>query len=560
MTFFFLSFFAGVITILAPCVLPLLPVIIGASSTEQKGRRYKTFTIIASLSVSIIVFTLLLKASTLLIDIPQSFWTWFSGSVIVLLGLVTIFPKLWSSLPLVQKGHHSSQQTLGSGYQKQSVMGDVVVGVALGPVFTTCSPTYLFILATVLPASFLVGLTYLISFTLGVALSLALVAILGQKIVSKFTVHPRRAQMIRYFFGVLFVLVGIAIITGFDKKMSTYFLDRGIGGTVLFEERLIKEVTETDTEENQQKDTEDTLTTTPAQSDVDVPQTLLRAFPDTDWTQVDPSIKNALSGGPGKDGIPAIDEPSFVPVSTYERSSSVQAIVLVRDSVVKVYPYNVLIWHEIVNDTVEDVPVAVTFCPLCGSAIVYNRALPQGVTTFGVSGLLIESNLVMYDRDTESLFQQSTGKGIAGTYHNFTLEHEKFQLLTMGEVRDMYSDALVLSEDTGYARNYERNPYSGYGETDDFIFRPSTLDTSFPSKKIFVASTLNGTRVALPWLGFEDGMSFSREISGEQFTFTKENGALQITDGDGNDMPFYFEMWFSWAVQHGEDGVVLSDF
>lgn len=558
MTFFFLSFLAGVLTILAPCVLPLLPVVVGASSVKAEGRRYKAFTIIASLSVSIIVFTLLLKASTLLIDIPQSVWTWFSGTVIVLLGIVTLFPNLWSSLPSVRRVHTSSQQTLGSGYQKNSTKGDILVGVALGPVFTTCSPTYLFILATVLPTSFLVGFAYLISFTLGVALSLALVAVLGEKIVSKFSVNPKRAQLIKYVFGVIFIFVGIAIITGFDKKTSTYLLDKGLGGTVLFEEQLISEVTETsmnnETQQPQTKETNGNST----QSTVAVPSSLKRAFPDTDWSNADLSIEKALSGGPGKDGIPSINEPSFVPVSEYDRPTSVQAIVLVRDGTVKVYPYNILIWHEIVNDVIGDVPVAVTFCPLCGSAIVYNRELPQGETTFGVSGWLIESNLVMYDRDTESLFQQSTGKGVAGAYNGITLELEKFQLLTMKDVLTQYPDALVLSEDTGYARDYERNPYSGYADSDDFIFTPSTFDNSFPSKKIFVAFSVDDTPVAVPWLEIVDGVTLEKTVHGTGIILSKNNGELEIVKETGEDIPFYFEMWFSWAVQHSDNGVVLE--
>jgi len=141
--------------------------------------------------------------------------------------------------------------------------------------------------------------------------------------------------------------------------------------------------------------------------DGSIPRFLIKSFPNTDWSKIDPSILKALSGGPGKDGIPAIDTPKFDALSSVKSPDTVQAIVMKSENTVKVYPYNILVWHEIVNDTVDGVPVSITFCPLCGSAIVYNRTLPDGVTTFGVSGALAESNMIMYDRATETLWQQS---------------------------------------------------------------------------------------------------------------------------------------------------------
>jgi hypothetical protein len=178
-----------------------------------------------------------------------------------------------------------------------------------------------------------------------------------------------------------------------------------------------------------------------------IPITLVRYFPNTDFSQADPALANAISGGPGKDGIPAIDNPTFVPLREFDRPDDVQAIVLVGLNETKVYPYNILTWHEIVNDVIDDTPVAITFCPLCGSAIVFNRKLPDGnVSWLGVSGSLLESNMIMFDRTTENLWQQSTGRTLAGSFHPAKLALEPFQLLTLGEIRNTYPDALVLSE------------------------------------------------------------------------------------------------------------------
>jgi len=238
--FFFISVLAGVLTLLAPCILPLLPIVIGASEPGEKRRiSHRAMTIIFSLAVSIIVFTLLLRASTLLIDIPPVFWQWFSGVIIIALGVVIIFPGLWAGLPFVKSISKVSHKAVGSGYQKKSFTGDMLVGVALGPVFTTCSPTYFFVLGSVLPASFSLGLLYLIGFTLGVTISLLALAYFGQRLVNLLMDKVIKGRYLKISFGVLFIVVGVSIITGLDKRLETYILDQGYGATINFEERLI---------------------------------------------------------------------------------------------------------------------------------------------------------------------------------------------------------------------------------------------------------------------------------------------------------------------------------
>ncbi len=289
-----------------------------------------------------------------------------------------------------------------------------------------------------------------------------------------------------------------------------------------------------------------------------IPSFLTSSFPETNWQKVDASIEKAQSGGPGKDGIPAIDSPKFVGLDQVNTRDVVQAIVIDDNGTKKVYPYNILVWHEIVNDFAGNLPVAVTFCPLCGSAVVYDRNLSSGVTTFGVSGGLIESNMIMYDRETESLWQQSTGKGIAGDFQGSELTRVPFQLLTLGEVRSQYPDAKILSEDTGFSRDYVSNPYSGYDESENFYFRPSSVDERYPSKDIFVAFEVNDTPVASPWLLLESGNTYTTEVASETITLAKEKGELKVTNSRGDEVPFYFEMWFSWAIQNPEEGIVFD--
>lgn len=240
MFFFLISVLAGLLTVLAPCILPLLPIVIG--TTDGSGRKIskRSVTVIASLSVSVVVFTLLLKATTLLISIPQTFWQYFSGTIIILVGIAIIFPSLWTKVPLISKLSISSNKAVGSGFQKKSAAGDVLVGAALGPVFTTCSPTYLFIIATILPASLAVGLIYLLGFVIGLAVALLLIAYFGERLTSAIGKRMGTAEGIKRVFGVLILLVGVAILTGYDKVIETKILDSGYGATINFESRLIE--------------------------------------------------------------------------------------------------------------------------------------------------------------------------------------------------------------------------------------------------------------------------------------------------------------------------------
>lgn len=236
-----ISFIAGVLTVLAPCILPLLPVIVGGTLSDGGAEGFnkkKALTIVVSLGVSVIAFTLLLKAGTLFIDIPEYVWKWISGGIVIFLGLVTLFPSLWEN-QLVARLSSKSNILLGEGNQKKSFWGDVVVGAALGPVFSTCSPTYFIVLATVLPVSPALGILYLLAYTAGLCLSLLTVSIVGQKIMNKLGVAADPGGWFKRILGVTFLIVGIAIIGGFDKKTQLFLLDAGLFDVTKIEQRLL---------------------------------------------------------------------------------------------------------------------------------------------------------------------------------------------------------------------------------------------------------------------------------------------------------------------------------
>ena len=256
-----ISFLAGVLTALAPCILPLLPVIVGGSleAAGDSGSRRRMYTIVASLGASVVLFTLLLKASTALIGIPPYVWTWLSGSIVGFFGLTLLFPGLWEHLPLVGKLSISSNKLLGEGNQKKSFAGDVLMGAALGPVFSTCSPTYFVVLATVLPENFGLGLVYLSAYTLGLCLMLLLVGYIGQRLADGlgFAADPR--GLFKRALGFLFIAVAFFIISGQDKQLQIQILDAGFFDVTKIEQWLLR-VTEDSPESALPQVTENLLT------------------------------------------------------------------------------------------------------------------------------------------------------------------------------------------------------------------------------------------------------------------------------------------------------------
>ncbi|HZL08218.1 MAG TPA: redoxin domain-containing protein [Candidatus Dormibacteraeota bacterium] len=218
-----ISFIAGVLTILAPCVLPVLPVIVGGSIGGKAKDRTRPYIIVASLAGSIIFFTLLLKVSTVLVNLSPNALTDFSGGLLVVLGLAALIPEWWEALVIRLNWQAASQRFLGKGEKnKGRYFGPVLIGLALGPVFASCSPTYAFILASVLPGSFLAGLIYLGTYTLGLVLALLVVSIAGRQFISRFPWAIDTHSLFRRALGVVFILIGVAVISGYQIKAETW--------------------------------------------------------------------------------------------------------------------------------------------------------------------------------------------------------------------------------------------------------------------------------------------------------------------------------------------------
>jgi hypothetical protein len=222
----------------------------------------------------------------------------------------------------------------------------------------------------------------------------------------------------------------------------------------------------------------------------------------TDFSRHDVPLNEFLSGGPGKDGIPALDEPKFEPLSNGGWLEDQEPLIAVGiDGQWRAYPIQILVWHEIVNDTLAGVPITVTFCPLCHTSIVFDRELDGVVYDFGTTGNLRHSDLVMYDRQTESWWQQATGRAIVGELTGAQLEFLPSELISWEQFRTLHPDGELLSRDTGHIRSYGANPYAGYdtAESEPFLLDDRTLIDGRLNPKVRIVGVVIGEEsVAYP--------------------------------------------------------------
>jgi len=241
----------------------------------------------------------------------------------------------------------------------------------------------------------------------------------------------------------------------------------------------------------------------------------------TDFSRASVDLGEFQGGGPPKDGIPPVDDPRFESIADAEEwlEPTAPVISLEVGGVARAYPMAILIWHEIVNDTLGGVPVVVTFCPLCNTALVFERTLDGTVHDFGTTGNLRFSDLVMYDRQTESWWQQATGEAIVGTLTGSKLTFLPAQIVSLADFAAAYPAGDVLSRDTGTERAYGRNPYPGYDNADDrpFLFA-GEIDGRLAPKERVVTISRDGRTIAVPYPALEAAGVAEVEVGGDPGT------------------------------------------
>ncbi len=272
----------------------------------------------------------------------------------------------------------------------------------------------------------------------------------------------------------------------------------------------------------------------------------------TDKTSIDLDL--VLGWWPAKDWIPAIDGPEFYSIEEAEEkldflNSESTWIAININWEAKFYPYNILVWHEIVNDSIWDKNIAVTFCPLCGSAIVYNRDVDWEKIRFGVSGKLYESNLLMYDDETESLWSQSIWEAIVWEKLWTKLEYIKSDLMSFADFKNNYKAWKVLSDDTWANRNYSQIPYWDYTESDDLYFPVENSDERFQAKEMFYIVNNTWESIAFKFSDLREQKKAEITVWENNYSASFENWIVDVKV-NWESLAWYYEMWFSWATHN----------
>ncbi|MGH8648822.1 MAG: DUF3179 domain-containing protein, partial [Burkholderiales bacterium] len=255
----------------------------------------------------------------------------------------------------------------------------------------------------------------------------------------------------------------------------------------------------------------------------------------TDFSKRTVALEEIQSGGPSKDGIPAIDRPRFV---TGEAAASwidprEPVIVFEHRGDARAYPLQILMFHEIVNDTVGGAPVAVTFCPLCNASIVFDRNVQGAVLEFGTTGKLRKSDLVMYDRQTESWWQQFTGKGIVGRFSGTELRQVPSTIVAFADFRKAFPRGRVLSRETGFSRPYGQNPYRGYDRIGDipFLFTDA-VDPRLPAMERVLGVAQGGKVRVYPFTALATLRIVNDQVGGEPIAVFTAEGMLSALDAE----------------------------
>lgn len=259
------------------------------------------------------------------------------------------------------------------------------------------------------------------------------------------------------------------------------------------------------------------------------------------------------AGGPPRDGIPALTTPLFIKAEDATLSDDARVLALDFNGVVKAYPVNILDYHELVNDDFDGTPVLISFCPLCGTGMAFLSSVDGQVLEFGVSGLLYNSDVLMYDRQTESLWSQIMQKAVSGPMAGTKLQLLSVEHTTWGDWRRRYPTTQLLSEKTGYLKNYQQSPYAGYSEKRKVYFPIQHNDKRFHPKEVVVGVSLDGIYKAYPFVELgKTSQPLNDKIGSHeiQVVFDKENRSARVFDQNGTLIPSLTSFWFAWYAFH----------
>ncbi|MCU7920683.1 MAG: DUF3179 domain-containing protein [Candidatus Thiodiazotropha sp. (ex Epidulcina cf. delphinae)] len=265
-------------------------------------------------------------------------------------------------------------------------------------------------------------------------------------------------------------------------------------------------------------------------------------------------VESVLSGGPPRDGIPAIDKPRFLSAAKADFLAADDRILgLAHNGVTKAYPIAIMDWHEIVNDRFGGEGVAITYCPLCGTGIAFLAQVDGARLTFGVSGLLYNSDVLLYDRRTDSLWSQIKMQAVSGAYKGRRLTPLPLQHTTWSDWRQRHPRTLVLSQKTGYSRNYQRSPYQGYETSRQVYFPVEFLSQGYHPKERVLGLEIDGRVKAYPFVELSKTSGLVKDrLAGKaiEIHYDADNQTATAIDATGRMMPSVTAFWFAWYAFH----------
>jgi hypothetical protein len=267
------------------------------------------------------------------------------------------------------------------------------------------------------------------------------------------------------------------------------------------------------------------------------------------------AVEEIMSGGPPRDGIPALIDPRFESVEQAElwMRTEDRLLALEMGGEAKAYPLRILSWHELVNDRIDDRPVLVTYCPLCGTGMAFDPVVGGQRRIFGVSGLLYNSDVLMYDRGTESLWSQIARRAVTGPLRGSILELLPLVHTTWGRWRREHPDGIVLSRETGHQREYDRDPYLTYASDPRAMFLLSDRDSRLQEKELVLGIERDGVTIAFPLATLENQVRPVRARVGREDVFVywfRDSWTAFATDLKGRTIPATIAYWFAWSAFH----------
>jgi len=270
-----------------------------------------------------------------------------------------------------------------------------------------------------------------------------------------------------------------------------------------------------------------------------------------------------MSGGPGRDGIPSLDNPTFVNASSATSLSPKDRVLGIEiNGVARAYPIRILNYHEIVNDIVGGEAIVITYCPLCGSGMAFKAEINGKDLEFGVSGLLYNSDVLLYDRQSGSLWSQILRTAVTGSMKGTRLNAVPLSHTTWRDWQTRHPQTEVLSTDTGYRRNYRANPYPNYGRSGKLYFPVSEESRLYKRKSMIMGLEVDGQFKAYPFEELENGSTpFTDEFNGERFEvrYDHTNQTAQIFTDGGDEVPTLIAFWFAWYAFHPEGEVYTAE-